>query len=389
MVFGPGLALALFAGLGPSEADAEARVTWEAPLECPGADSLEQRVDAYLGHALAGEALVLVSGRVRTSSAGFVLELMTEVGGVRDQQRLTHHDCAALVELAASLAAIAIDPLALAEVPVVPRPDTHRQQPPAPATASGVAIQRPNAREPSKAPPTPAELAELAMLEELAGLAEPVKPPEPAKLAKPPEPAEVPPLFELYPSSDADTHDDDRPATDTRQTRALVLATGGVALNLFPNPAPQLRGGVGLQHGNSRVAFRTQVDAGATLAGRFRSADDSAGGDLLAWDIAIRPCGVPSWGIVELRVCAAFGAGQIRARGVGVADALRRAHPWLWLAAEAGVAVEVGSNVALVLDLGVDFNLLRPNFNISDPSVSYLTPIVSGHGRLGVELRFF
>jgi hypothetical protein len=393
MAVAPALALARVVGLGPGEVDASAQISWEAPLECPSARSLEQRVDAYLGRAFAGEASVVVAGRVRATAGGFVLELTTEVDGMRDRQRLTHHDCAALLELAASLAAIAIDPLALANPGGPPGRDPHQRQPP---------LQRPRTHEPIRA--TTTEVAELAELAELATLAELAKPssPEPetgptpsaelpnqleAPAAPPVSPDEFGPLYDLYASPSAGGQADD-PTTDARRTRALVLATGGLALNLFPNPAPQVRGGVGVQHDMSRLALRAQVDAGATLAGRFRSVDRSAGGDLLAWDVAIHPCAVPRWGIVELRVCAAFGGGQIRARAVGVGNAIRRVHPWLWLASEAGLAVTLGRNVALVLDLGLDFNLLRPNFSVAGPDAAYLTPIVSGHGRLGVELRF-
>ncbi|KIG19663.1 hypothetical protein DB30_00172 [Enhygromyxa salina] len=379
MVLGPTLAVLL--ALGPTSADAGARIAWEAPLECPTASSLERRVSAYLGRAMTSSpsaTSIVVVGRVHASRGGFVLELTTAIDGVRDQQQLSHHDCASLLELAASLAAIAIDPLAITERRLISEPPIRVME-----------IQRPRPAAPPHAAPAPHELDELATLAELA---QPTIAPStnPAPIINPAPPAVLDPTesvteFELYASEDTVDHGDEQP----QPTRALVSAVGGLALNLFPNPAPQLRGGVGLQHGNHRVAFRALLDAGVTLAGQFRSANGSVGGDLLAWDIAVHPCGVPRWGIVELRACAAFGAGQIRARGVGVAEPLRRTHPWLWLAAEAGLAVELGRTVALVVDFGANFNVLRPNFSTAAPDASYLTPVVSGRAGLGVELRFF
>jgi hypothetical protein len=98
---------------------------------------------------------------------------------------------------------------------------------------------------------------------------------------------------------------------------------------------------------------------------------------------------VPRWGIVDLRACASLGAGQIRARGIGVDPSLRRSHPWIWAALGLGVAVQVQTHVALVLDLDAQANLLRPNFSTSSPTAAYLTPVIGGRAGLGIELRFF
>jgi hypothetical protein len=405
MALAPGLALALIAALGPREGEAApraARISWEAPLECPSSSWLSHRVGAYLGHA--PEPGVLVAGRVRAKDAGFVLELRTEVAGVREHHRVEHHDCAALVEIAASLAAISIDPLATREEPVEPMSDPRGEPPPGrvwprprPETARGreVVVQRPSSlsRVITSAPPAREAAADHSLAEGSAtssSTRESLSSPASALAGSPSDPLL---LLDLRPVAADERDAGEPPAAGERRTRLLVSAVGGLALNLFPNPAPQVRGGLGVERGSERFAFRAELGAGAALAGRFRSAEGSAGGNLLAWDVAVRPCAVPRWGIVDLRACAAFGAGQIRARGVGVVDAQRRAHPWLWLAAEAGVGVRVHRTAtlawALVLDLGADFNVYRPNFTVTSPDASYATPIVSGHGRLGVELRFF
>lgn len=366
MIVGLGLALASIVSIEPR--DAGPRLEWDAPLECPDQPWAADRIDAYLGRPLADEADVLVSVHVSAQAAGFVLDLATEAGGVEDRQQLVHHDCAALVEIAASLAAISIDPLASgglrAGVRGAPLPDW------APSNARVDEVQRPATQFPTAtatpAPPTPAPLA----------------PPPPAP------PAEQPLLYELY--ADPDVRDVDRfEPNQPPRTRLSIGASAGLALELFPNPAPEVRGSVGVSHGGARAAFRGELLGGAILVGRFRSEDGQSGGDLLAWELGVRPCGVPRWGLVELRVCAVIGGGQIRARGINVEPTLRRAHPWLWLSSELGLAFALSDRWALFVDVGATFNLLRPTFSISNPDTAFETPIASARGRFGVELRFF
>jgi hypothetical protein len=347
-------------GMGPSRAP---QLEWDAPLECPDLPFVEDRVEAYLGRPLADEPEAHVAAHVRVHAAGFMLDLATDTRGVRDRQRLTHHDCVALVEIAASLAAISIDPLALGDVDPIRGLNPIRP----PQVPLSIEVQAPIQAADSVAvlPPVPM-----------------VATPSPA-----PTPSEQPLLVELY--ADPDAVDVEPPEPDPNpRTRVSVGASAGLALGLFPNPAPEVHGSVGFSRGGARAAFRGELIGGAILAGRFRSADGLAGGDLLAWDLGLRPCGVPRWGIVELRVCGAIGAGQIRARGINVEPALTRAHPWVWLSPEMGVAVAVSNRVALFVDLGASFNVYRPRFSISNPDAEFMTPIVSGRGRFGVELRF-
>lgn len=355
---------------------ATARVEWEVPQECPDRSWLSARVEAYLGRALAPGDEARVYARIEARHGTFVLELDTEVDGARAQpQRLEHHDCTALAEQAASLAAITIDPLALT-LPLSAPPRTHLERSPRPV------VQRPTRRSPTPTPLEPAQAPELA-----ARPPEPTPTPEPEPEPLPPEAPLLP--FELGPLEAIDpTQPSDTPAVPGRAPRLVLAASGGLALNLFPNPAAQLGGGLGARWENARVDAQVLVEGEAMLAGRFRSTDGEAGGDLLAWDVSLRPCAIPHWGIVELRTCAGVGAGQIRASSVGVANGVDRAHPWVWLAAQAGVAVQLQRNVAVVLDLAGRFSVLRPNFSVENPDASYLTPVAAGLGQLGLELRF-
>jgi hypothetical protein len=230
-------------------------------------------------------------------------------------------------------------------------------------------VQTPTSRTPSPIAPLP--------------LPEPLPQPLPEPLP------EQPLLLDLY--ADPNVRDVDRPPASNlpRRTQVSLGASAGLALELFPNPAPEVHANIGVSRGGPRAAFRGELLGGVIPGGRFRSTDGQAGGNLLAWDIGVRPCGVPRWGIVELRVCAAFGGGQIRARGVNVEPRLQRAHPWLWLSPELGLAFDVSDRWALFVDLGANFNVYRPRFSISDPDAEFVTPVASARGRFGVELRFF
>jgi hypothetical protein len=359
MTVGLGLALASIVSLSPQD---EPRLEWDAPLECPDQRWVEARVSAYLGYPFADAADVRVVAHARAQAAGFVLELTTDAGGVHERQQLSHHECLALVELAASLAAISIDPLAQGwerppELPV----GLEVQRPPASTTSAPVVVQRPASPEARPAPPETQPL-----------------------------------LLELHADPEYDEDDetaeygevDQRRPKSPARTQVSLGASAGLALELFPNPAPEVHGNLGFSRGGTRAAFRGELVGVAILAGRFRSEDGLAGGDLLAWDIALRPCGVPRWDFVELRICAAAGAGQIRARGVNVEPALQRAHPWVWVSPQLGVAVAVSRRVALVVDLGAHFSVYRPRFSISSPNAEFVTPVASARGQLGVEVRF-
>jgi hypothetical protein len=370
MTVGLGLALASIVSIGPSEGP---RLEWDAPLECPDQRWVEERVGAYLGYPLSEADDVHVVAHAHAQAAGFVLDLTTQVGsgpdGVWEHQRLEHHECVALVELAASLAAISIDPLAQGWVraPTVPV-GLEVQRAPAPSKPGAEAAVRPVVQTPSRPAPKPA-------------------PPE-----KVVPPQTEPLVVDLHAGPSLDDRDLPEPGSDleppNRRTRLTIGASAGLALELFPNPAPEVHGHFAISRGRGRVAFRGELLGGAILAGRFRSADASAGGDLMAWDLGLRPCGVPRWDFVELRICAALGGGQIRARGVNVEPALQRAHPWLWVTPELGVAIGVTRRVALVLDLGATFHLYRPRFSISTPDAEFVTPVASARGRFGFEVRF-
>jgi hypothetical protein len=365
----------LAALLATSPEAAASAIEWEVPLACPGADWLTSRVEAYLGRPLdPGELERAVdrgfAARVRASEGRFELELNTSEASAQ-RHRVSDHDCQRLAEVAASLLAIAIDPLALGS-PVVP---VEHSEPP-------IVVPPPAPRsEP------PVEVA-------------PVIEAEPPRVEPDPVTWELIPLMEDRPR---DRSPRERTEQGASHLRGLFLADAGLALGLFPDVAPQVHAGVGVERRepDARVGLRVELAGGAALAGRFRATDGrELGGDLIAWDLALRPCVVPRWGLVDLRGCAAVGAGQLRGRGIGVQNPQWIAQPWVWAGADLGLAVALRrrdakprAQAALFLDVGAGVNALRPNFVVLDasggPDVRYVLPLVSGHGRFGVEVNFF
>jgi hypothetical protein len=351
MLLGVGLALLL----------GEPALTWDAPLHCPTRADTAAAIEHYLGRSLA-EADPPTDMRVHEAMGGYRLVLRTRAGA----HVIEGVDCGRLIQLAASVAAIAIDPLAQG-MPVDP-PSLVRREPEPLVSAGGEPGLQPQALPATEAEPT-----------------------EPA-IVDPVEPPILPPMPEPEPEPDSSEWQlveapIDRPADARRrdrQLRGLLTASAGLGLAVFPNPAPGVEAGVGIDRG----ALHVELGAGGWFAGRFRSSEADVGGDLQAWQASVRPCGVPRWRRIELRACGSVGAGQVRARGVGVVDPEVVRQPWVWIAGDLGLAVVLHPRAALFLDVGAAANLLRPRFWTESPASEYQMPIVSGRGRFGIEVRF-
>ena len=336
MLLGVGLALLL----------GEPALTWEAPLHCPSEADAEAALEHYLGRRLGPEDPA-TSMVVREHDSGYRLELHTRAGA----HVIEGFDCNRLTQLAASVAAIAIDPLGAA--PSSNEPPSLVRHEPEPIVIEGV---------PSPAPERP-------------------RLPEPALIA----PREPPPAPEWVLAPEPEPADEPEPRSrSATKLRGLLSASAGLGLAVFPRPAPGFEAALGLDRG----ALHVELGGGGWFAGRFRSSAGDVGGDLLAWDASVRPCGVPRWRRLELRACAVVGAGQVRGRGVGVLTPQVVRQPWVWIAGELGLAVVLHRNVALFVDAGVAANLLRPRFSTAAPDAQYVMPAISGRGRFGVEVRF-
>lgn len=125
-----GLLLALAAARGPEapapESAATVRLTWHAPIDCPKRTHLEQRIEQHLGRPLdqsAEKPGIEISGIVRPpadADKGWRLELVITREQNTGSRELTADTCAELVDAAAFIAAVAIDPTVATEDPAPP-----------------------------------------------------------------------------------------------------------------------------------------------------------------------------------------------------------------------------------------------------------------------------
>ncbi|EDM74008.1 hypothetical protein PPSIR1_03198 [Plesiocystis pacifica SIR-1] len=340
-------------------------VDWAVADTCPSRAEFEGRVQAYLGRPLAeADARWPVDARVVEARGAFALAL--EVGGQR--HRLRHHDCRQLAELAASLVAVVIDPLADPGVGFELPPPPPRASPP---TEAAPPVQRPVTVQRPRSAPTPEPAAE---------------PWAPPRRAASPGPFDLPRRRARRAPVDWDPP-------------SLVLAlASGASLGTFPNVGPVVDARVGLDLRDSDrplVGARVLAVGGVALAGRFRDDSGARGADLIAWELGLSPCWVAHWGRpsargqLDLRTCAALSAGQLRAQPVATTSGASVVpQPWVRGELSLGLAVALSRRVGLFADLSAGANLLRPRFVLADPSASYVVPAGTARALGGIELRF-
>lgn len=88
---------------------------WSAPVGCPSAAELRQGIELRLGRPL-GPREAQIDARVDPGEGGYRLTLRAEARGVSEQRTLDADDCGALTAAAALIVALAVDPVAVAEV---------------------------------------------------------------------------------------------------------------------------------------------------------------------------------------------------------------------------------------------------------------------------------
>lgn len=105
---------------GPSESSVELEpppvpVRWSAPAGCPTPEDVQQGIERRLGRPLADDELRL-EATVSEVPGGYRLALRTEAAGAVRERAIDSEDCAALADAAALIAALAVDPVAVAGV---------------------------------------------------------------------------------------------------------------------------------------------------------------------------------------------------------------------------------------------------------------------------------
>ncbi|MBX7081974.1 MAG: hypothetical protein K1X88_22400 [Nannocystaceae bacterium] len=131
----------------PPPRPADYALRWEAPPECPSAETIAARVQALARDPTGGSGTAFVQAQVEATAAGYRLVLATEFLGNVETRVLEAEQCDALADATALVIAVTLQP-ALATVP--PVRDAEPEPPPEPATPE------PDARPEPLPPPEPA-----------------------------------------------------------------------------------------------------------------------------------------------------------------------------------------------------------------------------------------
>lgn len=318
----------------PEPPPASDDVQWTAPADCPGSHELLAGIQQRRGRALApGQARVI--GRI-TGSRGYRLELELDLGDRHEARVLTARTCAALVDAAALLIALAID-------------GEHAA---------------PESPQPAPAPPAPPESPPAA----------PQESPAPPSVAPPPI-AELPPLPE--------------PRAPVQRPRrgpdgflrlhmlgeygALPGPTGGVAL------------AGGLLWPRIRLELQTTYLAPSSVARPLATVRASL------FTGAILGCARLRGGPLELPLCAGLEVGGMPGRGDGPRVDASVLGRWFAAVLGFGVAWRMHPRVGLWAALQGVAAIHRPTFVLRDPGpeVGLFDPgVLSARLALGVELHF-
>lgn len=320
-----GLLLALATSPAPA-----VDLRWDAPAGCPPQAELERQVSALLaGHTQPASDPPRVAFQIQRRGPRWLLHGEIDgahASGRRDLQAAT---CSELVEAAALIVAIAVDPSFVPGRPasVPPAPPPAEPEPTAPTPGEPQVPQVPTA-------PASASLALEPRLE-------PDEPTEPT-----PEPT---------------------PTQPSRRPTLLLGLSAGLGLGALPAPAGLLRLVLGLQGRRWSAAvvqdFWLPRD---TLLAPATPGAPTYGGRFWLWSAGLRGCAsAPLGRILAVPVCATVAVGVHSGEGIGaVTRSQPRTSPWLGLAVGPGLALQVRPRVRLTLAgelLGI---LARPDFRV-------------------------
>ncbi len=131
------LAALLVSSFSPAaRSDTPTRVSvWRAPEACPQEAAFTAQVEKFLGQPLGAQRdqSLVIECEVESSTGGYVAKLRVQTERGTQQRDLSHQDCAGLIEAAALVTALAIDPsLTLQEGAETPE-NPPAPPPPAPA----------------------------------------------------------------------------------------------------------------------------------------------------------------------------------------------------------------------------------------------------------------
>ncbi|MCY1053459.1 hypothetical protein [Nannocystis sp. SCPEA4] len=350
MPFAPLLAALLVTQV--PEPPAEGAIVWQAPPGCPDRAALERAIAGRLGRVPTAQELALVGQIGRTSAGRYHLDLRLTVAGHTQTRALTTRQCAALVDAAALLSALALDPSAAAVDPALP-----------------VEL------EPSPEPPLPDEPIEPDP--PASQVAPPVEPtpsarPEPVDAPEPPPPAVVVDLAEPTPSP-----------PPRRRPGGFLRLSGGFEVGALPRPTAGLDLATGVLWRRARLEFHGVYLGPQTEARGVNSVTVS----LLA--AGVQGCARLGRARVEFPLCGGFEMGGLRGEGRGPGA---RTGTGFWTAARISAGVAWHFHRLLSLNFAAQglLRLAAARFDLSDPDapVRLFEPSpVSLRLLLGLEVR--
>lgn len=336
VMLGPVL-VALAPGPAPIEPVAGAPTIEYSPAPgCPDAAALRSRVERLIGRPLHDGAEAVEVTAMVTHGETFALALRVRSDtGVRERT-ITAPDCGALIEIAAVVIAVAVDPSAslLPEPEPTPEPEA-APEPPQTTT--------PTQREAIVAPPRPRR----------------------------------------------------SPRRRSRPTGTLG-ALAGVGLGIVPGPTAVVGGGGGVRWPHARldlavehaVTGTARQDAGRGVEVRVLAARAQG-----CW---VPTAGR----VLEFPLCAGVAAGVAHGRGFGVPRGETRRAPWIGLHAQVGLWIAPfrgGRGIAPLASrrwfafgpmVRLQAPLVRPAFTLDGFGVAYRTKAAGFVAGLAVELRF-
>jgi hypothetical protein len=337
-------------GPAPREPTPIVELTWSAPKSCPSRAAVLAKIESLVQRPLGQdpERTLVVTGKVTRARGKYSLALVVVDRGAETARTFSAAKCRDLLEPAAVVVAVAVDP-----VDETPPVDLIVPEPPA-------------VIEPEEAVPESLPMPE----------------PEPAaariERAPSPAPAIVEPT--RAPTS----------ATDERRPRrrrapdlkAIVGVRGGVDGGNLPGVGGVLEGSVGVLVGPAR--FEVAV---LHLFERRRQRDDGTGGTFRVTAARPQGCFEPGVGRVAFPICGGVELGVLRAAGIGVQNRETVRAFWLGLVAGAGFVGAPLPWLALGLRGELVVTPLRREFTLENATI-VTTGAVGGRGLAVIELRF-
>lgn len=303
-------------------------IGWTAPPGCPGADELRRGIERRLGRTLvAGEARTEALVELR-AEGGYRLALRITAGELTEERTLEADDCRALADATGLVVALAIDPVAVAEVIEPWHEDDPLETPPA--------VPTPMVTEPVR---------------------EPVTPP-------PGEPADAP-------------GQPGRPG-------ALLRVGAGVGLGAVPGVTGVPSLAAGLRWPRARLELE-----GAYWIPRGSEPIDGASVRVQLGTAAVRGCGQLGRDRLEAPLCGGVQLGGMRGAGEGVPGSRTAQGLWVALEASVGLSWWFRPRWALAGGFSAAVPLVEPAFELTgDPPLRLYEPsAVAGRLWLGLELR--